>query len=262
MRTLALLAMLSFPSLASGAETVIQKLSVTNEPGKRTEVWLTRSRLEEGGLAVKLYTRQGAEKSQSTVVYEGGGGDEGPGDDDVTDLKLGLLPVGGGRSAVRVDLTHRALEGKKGDLEVETSILTVKGAPKLLLTLQTGRQWSRSKQCRAGETTTLAVEAGEEGRRLVATTQKTVDPELGDDDLPIDKSCVAPAGRSRRSWLMRPEGLVEEAVAPPPPSGGAGAREADRPSSSAAPAAGSSSTAGRGPGGAKGPAPADEGDDD
>jgi hypothetical protein len=179
---------------SAGPDRTVQKVRLRPSAGAgMVEVWLTRARGAEGALTVKLFVRGLGPKAQALTLYEGGGGDDGPGDDDLKALDAAVLEVGG-KKLVRVDFAYHPPDGRKGDERTDTFLVGFEDKPVRLAQLVTRKRRTRSKLCKEREETRLVVDAA---GNLLAETRLEVDPELGDDDEPLDRRCVAPPGVKR-----------------------------------------------------------------
>src|SRR5262245_18453790 len=84
------------------------KVSLQPMPGRPPmEVWLTRSRGQDGSLVVKLIASGVGPRPQALTIYARGGDEDGPGDDDVRGLSLKVFDLPKGVKAARVDFSHR-----------------------------------------------------------------------------------------------------------------------------------------------------------
>jgi len=183
----------------------VGKLVLEHEPGKKIELSLTRARTADGGLVVKVVAKGLGPKPVPLVIYQGGGDDDGVGDEDVRGVVLKPFELGNGIKGARIDLTFRVPDGKKKDVQTDTTLIGFAGKPHKLLQLTTERARDRSKVCRDLESTELKVE----GTDLGTATTKQVEPALGDDDLPIDKSCKAPSGAVKKVYRWEKDHFVD-----------------------------------------------------
>jgi len=197
-------------SAAEPKDKTVARISVSPTlSAAPVDVWLTRTRNEDGGLVVKVVTRTSTTKALSLTVYQGGGDDDGAGDDDVRNLVVRPFDVPGGRRWLRVDFTYKIPDSpSKRDERTDTTLIELLPKPRKLIEITTQQIKMKSKLCREGEETQLIPENIEGELRLVATTQRIVDPVLGDDDLPIDKKCKAPDGVERKVFRPSPKGFV------------------------------------------------------
>jgi len=202
-----LLAMLlTSPSLRAQERTVA-KAQVAAEPGKPpVEVWVTRQRDEEGGVVIKLVAKGVGPKPQALTLYTGGGADDGAGDAEVRKIAASPFDLPGGRKGVRVDFTYRIPDGRKKDEQTDTSLVGFGGGKAhKLIELRTRLARDRSKLCREAEEIALSLE----GDQLIAIVGRKALPELGDDDLPIDKTCKAPRDLFKRRYPWKDEHFVD-----------------------------------------------------
>lgn len=195
---------LSCSSLVAAAgpkEKPISRLTLDGEDDQAIELSLVRVVASDGGLTLKLVVRGLAPKAQTLVIYQGGGEDDGAGDEHFRGAALRAFELGGGQRGARVDFTYQAPEAKRRDELTDTTLVGFAGGkPKKLFELRTKRGRDRNKNCKEAEETRLAVDGAGADRTLIATTVQTVDPVLGDDDLPVDKSCRAPKGAQKKSY--------------------------------------------------------------
>ncbi len=202
---------------SSGTDKTVGRITISPTlSAAPVDVWLTRTRKEDGGLIVKLVTRTSTTKALSLTIYTGGGDDDGAGDSDVRNLIVRPFDVPGGRRWVRIDFTYRIPDGGKRDERTDTTLVELLPKPRRLIDITTQQIRTRSKNCREGEETQLLPENIDGELRLVATTQKIVDPVLGEDDLPVDKKCVATAGVDRKVFRPSPKGFVSQQAAAAP----------------------------------------------
>jgi hypothetical protein len=202
---IAALSVLFLALAAQAQEKTVSKCQVT-DGGKAIDVWVTRTRDSEGGIAIKLIARGVGPKPQSLTIYTGGGADDGAGDDEVQRISAKPFDLPGGKKGVRVDYTFRIPDGKKNDEQTDTMLVGFGGGKThKLIELRTRRYRDRSKICREGEEVSLTIE----GNDLVAGTSQKTDPELGDDDLPIDKTCKAPRGVAKKKYPWKDEKFVD-----------------------------------------------------
>ena len=183
----------------------VGKLLLEFEPGKKVELVLTRARTTDGGLVVKVVAKGLGPKPQPLIIYRGGGDDDGVGDDDVRGVALKPFELANGQKGARIDLTFRVPDGKKKDVQTDTTLVGFAGKPHKLLEVTTERARDRSKLCRDLESTELKIE----GTDLGAATTKQVEPALGDDDLPIDKGCKAPSGAVKKLYRWEKDHFVD-----------------------------------------------------
>jgi hypothetical protein len=198
------LALLPAVSVAAPAkEKTLGRVTLDGDDDGAAPIDLQLVRLfgADGSLTLKLVARGLGPKAQTLVIYQGGGDEDGAGEEHFRGAALKAFDVGGGARGARVDFTYQHPEAKKRDEITDTTIVGFAGGkPKKLFELRTRRGRDKNKLCKEAEETRLAVEGNGEGRVLVATTVQTVDPVLGDDDLPVDKSCRAPKGAQKKSY--------------------------------------------------------------
>jgi hypothetical protein len=188
-------------SAAGPKEKPISRLTLDGEDDQAIDLVLVRVVASDGGLTLKLVVRGIAPKPQTLVIYQGGGEDDGAGEEHFRGAALRAFELGGGQAGARVDFTYQAPDAKRRDELTDTTIVGfVGGKPKKLFELRTRRGRDRNKNCKEAEETRLAVEGAGAERTLVATTVQTVDPVLGDDDLPVDKGCRAPKGAQKKIY--------------------------------------------------------------
>lgn len=219
MKPLALLLTL-FTSAAFADETAA-KVTVAVEPGKTVDVWVTRARGDNASLTLKLIARGPWPKPQALTLYQGGGDDDGYGDDDVKKVTAHSFDVGGGKKIAKVEITYKPPDGKKVDEQTDTILVGFEGKTHKMLELTTRRSRDRSKVCRETDQIDLAAD----GATLTASRHLVREAALGDDDLPIDKSCRSPKDVAKKFFKLS-GGQWIESDAPP----------ADAPAASAAPA--------------------------
>lgn len=218
----------AFAAKPTSAEKTVAKFAVTRAKGAPINVWVTRERDSEGGIIVKLVAQGAGAKAQAVTVYEGGGADDGAGDAEVKDIVAKAFALPGGAPAVRVDVSYRVPDGRKKDEQIETILIGLEGKPHRLLELVTYSMRDKTKTCREGVSTQFAVRAGAGGAvDLLASTTVAVEPALGDDDLPIDKTCKAPAGASRVIYRLKGDAFEQIDPPPAPKAPAANAAESD-----------------------------------
>lgn len=209
LRCLTVALALSISLSAVAAEKIVAKLTLQRSAGDlpNIELQLTRARGADGSLTIKLVAKGVGERTQTLVIYEGGGDDDGFGDDDLRAVKLAELELPGGQKGARVDLVHHIADGKKSDERTDTTLVGLGGNKvhkALELVTRTARD--RSKVCRELEETSIAIA----GDKLTATTQLKRDPALDDDDLPIDKTCRSPSGSVKKVYGWAEERFADE----------------------------------------------------
>ncbi len=203
---LAVLSLLLLAGQARAEEKTVAKCQVPGEAGKPLDVWVTRTRDSEGGVIIKLIARGVGPKPQALTIYTGGGADDGAGDDEVQKIVAKPFDLVGGKKGVRVDFSFRIPDGKKKDEQTDTTLVGFGGGKThKLIELRTRHYRDRSKICREGEEVALSVE----GEALIAATSQKTEPELGDDDLPIDKTCKAPRGVAKKKYPWKDEKFLD-----------------------------------------------------
>ena len=188
--------------------------------GKPLSATVTRSRDADGGAIVKLLAEGVGPRPQALTLYTGGGADDGAGDDDLLSIEARQMPLPDGAPAVRVDVRYRVPDGRMRQEEVETFLVGFDGKTHKLLSLLTLQMKDRSKArtCREGVRSQLEFRAADGGAvELVASSTRAVEPLLGDDDLPIDRTCKAAPGVSRVIYRMAKGQTAFEQIDPPPP---------------------------------------------
>jgi hypothetical protein len=210
-----LVANLVLTTPARGADRTVTKLAFAGGKGP-LDVWLTRADGTDGSLTVKVIAKGVGPKPQSLTIYAGGGDDDGVGVEEVRTLSAKVIELPAVGKAVRVDFTHVVLGST--DEETETTLVGFDGKTHKLLELTTRRTHARSKVCREWEETALLGELGEAEGMLTATTRLRVQPTLGDDDEPLDKTCVAPKGVYRQIYRWSGERYLDAATPSPAPS--------------------------------------------
>jgi hypothetical protein len=199
---------------AAPAERTVAKLAIDAKKGP-IEAWITRARDAEGGVVIKIVAKGVAPKAQALTLYTGGGAEDGAGDAEIGNIKAQGFEMPGGAPAVRVDVTYKVPDGRKHDEQTDTYLVGLDGKTRKLLELPTSSLRDRSKTCREGTQTQLQFRAGKDGVvELLASTSRAVDPLLGDDDLPVDKTCKAPSGVTKVLYRMKGDVLVQ--IDPPP----------------------------------------------
>jgi hypothetical protein len=209
---------------APAGERTVAKLSIApSKPGAAAvETWVTRGRTDDGGIVVRVVAKGVGPKPQSLTVYNSEEEDDGVLDEDVRALGAKVIDLPGVGKLLRIDITYRWPESGKKVEHTDTTLVGFDGKTHKLLELRTRVQRDQPKRCRQLEETTFAGELVDDAPRLVTTTVQRAQPTLGDDDLPVDKTCVAPTGAQRKIYRFK-EGkfVVDEPPPPaPPPEGG------------------------------------------
>lgn len=197
---------LALAALLFASNVFAQGRTVAKVTVGEVDVAVTRVRAKDGGLTLKLVAKGPWPKPRSLTLYEGGGDDDGAGDDDVRSIRAAPFELPGGKPGVRVDFTFRVPDGRRGDEQTDTSLVVLEGKVHKLLELRTRLSRDRSKTCRMSEVTTLELDAAGD---LVAATQVKAEPALDEEDNPIDKTCKAPKGVTRKVYTMRGGKLVD-----------------------------------------------------
>ncbi len=174
---------------------------------------LQRLKQGDGGLRLKLFvTAQGAagqKKKTSVTVYEGGGDDDGPSDKAFRSANIEPFALPGGKRGARVDFEFQ-VPGSKKHRQIDTYVVALDEAPRLVLDTTTRRERDRSKVCHEIEESTITLE--KDGRLFVRPVS-ALESELDDDDLPIDKSCRGKRPGQQVTWKF--DGDVFFQVDPP-----------------------------------------------
>ncbi len=202
---------------AQAADRTLMKLALTGARNVPIEVWLTRGDTEDGSLVVKLISKGVGPRAQSLTLYTGGGGDDGPGSADFRNLsaKVIALPMVG--KAVRVDFSYQ-VPGTTQE-QTETTLVGFAGKTHRLLRVTTRRTREKSKICSEADETSLEPEGDELDGKIVAQHHMTATPALGDDDEPLDLTCVS-TKLERKVYRFTGEKFVEtdEPAASPQPT--------------------------------------------
>jgi len=194
-----------FAGSALAGEREVGRYKLVVDPAQPpVEVMVSRMASSDGGVMVRL-TSKG---KPPFVVYQGGGDEDGAGDKDVHAVQAQPFALAGGRQALRVDVTYHAPDRPKKEEQTDTTLIALSPGPHAVAELRTRLGRDRSKTCREVQETALALD----GDDLVATTSLKLDPALGDDDLPIDKTCRSPAGASKKIYKWSGEQFVDESA--------------------------------------------------
>jgi hypothetical protein len=196
---------LSLTAHAFAEEKPVAQLSVPTQDGKPPlDVVVTRARGQDGSVTIKLAVK--GDKGKPLTVYTGGGDDDGYGDDELKSVKASPFALQGGARGVRVDLLHHIADGRKKDEQTDTTLVGfASGKPQSLIEVKTRTALARSKICHEWEETSLALE----GNDLAASTRVKRESELGDDDLPIDKSCKSQPGAKKKIYKWEKDHFVD-----------------------------------------------------
>jgi hypothetical protein len=184
---LAVLVGLFVGSHAVAAEQTVAKLQVGGQ-----DLVVTRAGGKDGGVQIRVK----AGKNPPLVVYQGGGDEDGAGDKDVRGVTAAAFDLPGGKKGVRVDLTYHPPDKPKKDEQTDTFVVSLAAKPLAVAEVRTRLGHDRTKTCREYEETALVAE----GDDLVGITTVRLDPALGDDDLPIDKTCKSPKGAKKKIY--------------------------------------------------------------
>jgi hypothetical protein len=198
---------------ALGADRTVSKLTI---PGKAPiELWLTRADAEDGGLIVKVIAKGVGPRPQALTLYSGGGDDDGPGTAEVKNLTAKLMEVPAVGKIVRVDFGYQ-IPGTTEE-ETQTTLIGFGGKTHKLLELTTRRTHQRNKNCREVWEVGLTAEGDELDGEVVAQKRLKVIPVRGDDDEPLDQSCV-PQKNERLVYRWNGDRFAEAKSAQPSPS--------------------------------------------
>ena len=194
---------------APGPERTVATLELAGKTPSTAVV--VRQRLGDGGLKLRLViTPKGDPKKQRSVtLYEGGADDDGPTDKSFRAASGAVFPLPGGRRGVRVDFEFQ-VPGSRKFRQIDTYLVAIDEPAKLSLEVTTRRERKRSKVCQDVEVTELVLDKD----RLVARPISTLESELNDDDLPIDKSCHGKQTGPQVTYKF--DGDVFVQVDPPP----------------------------------------------
>jgi hypothetical protein len=228
-RGLVCLCLLAAPALA---DETAAKLTLAVEPDKKVDLWITRTRGDNASLTLKLIARGLWPKPQALTLYSGGGDDDGYGDDDVKRVTAHSFDVGGGKKIARIEITYKPPDGKKVDEQTDTILVGFDGKTHKMLELTTKRSRDRGKACRETDQIDLAAD----GPTLTASRHLVREAALGDDDLPIDKSCRSPKDVAKKYFKLT-GGQWVESEEPPAEAAPAAAAPAPAATPTAAPAA-------------------------
>jgi hypothetical protein len=207
-RGLVCLCLLAAPAFA---DETAAKLTLAIESDKKVDLWVTRSRGDDGSLTLKLIARGLWPKPQALTLYSGGGDDDGYGDDDVRRVTAHSFDVGGGKKIAKIDITYKPPDGKKVDEQVDTILVGFDGKTHKMLELTTKRSRNRSKVCRE----TDQIDLSADGPTLTASRHLVREAALGDDDLPVDKSCRSPKDVAKKYFKLTGGQWVESEEPPP-----------------------------------------------
>jgi hypothetical protein len=212
-----MLALVMFANLvmaqpAAAADKTVQKLTLNS--GK-LEVWLTRADAEDGGLLVKVIAKGVGPRPQALTIYSGGGEDDGPGGGEVKSLAAKVIEVPSAGKLVRVDFAYQ-IPGTTEE-QTETTVIGFEGKTKKLLQLITKKTHTRNKNCKEVWDTQLSGEGDPIDGQLVALQKLKVIPVRGDDDDPLDTTCVSQKPE-RKVYRWNGEKFEEGPQASPSPA--------------------------------------------
>jgi hypothetical protein len=194
------------PPLAG--DRTVQKLSL----GK-IEIWLTRSDAMDGGLVLKLIDKGVGPRPQSLTLYTGGGDDDGPGTDEIKSLTGKVLEVPSVGKVLRVDFTYQ-IPGTPEE-QTDTTLVGFAGKTRKLLQIVTKKTVTRNKQCKELWETALSGGGDDLDGEIVTQRKLKVIPVRGDDDEPLDKTCV-PQKPQQVVYRWNGERFVEGGAEPSP----------------------------------------------
>jgi hypothetical protein len=180
-----LLAFSSASALAAGAPLVEKEVAHLSIEGH--VVTLQRGKLPDGGLRLRLIVadKQKHKKPQSLVLYEGGGEDDGPSDSDWKNATLDTFELPDGSQAARIDFEFR-VPGDRKRRQVDSFLIAIDDEVKKVLELTTHAERAANKVCRETEQTSLTLD---KTGRLYAKRTASLESDLDDDDMPIDRAC-------------------------------------------------------------------------
>jgi hypothetical protein len=181
------LASLSVPALAA-APSADKEVAASELAGKPAlQLSVLRQRLADGGLKLRLSIVHKGDKKKPALVtlYEGGADDDGPTDKAFRSASVEPFALPGGHRGARVDFEFQ-VPGSKKHRQVDTYVVSLGDAPRLVLDTTTRRERDRTKVCHEVEEAQLILE--KDGKLFVRPTS-VLESELNDDDLPIDKTC-------------------------------------------------------------------------
>jgi hypothetical protein len=184
---------LSNAAQAAPDRTVVRLTFSTAKKGP-IDVWVTRADGEDQSLVVKLIAKGVGPRPQSLTLYSGGGGDDGPSVGELRGLTARVIDLPMAGKAVRVDFTYQVPGQTAGDEQTDTTLVGFDGKTRKLLHLVTRRTHKKSELCSEAEETALQPEGDELDGRIVAERRITATPALGDDDEPLDMTCVSQKG--------------------------------------------------------------------
>jgi hypothetical protein len=181
-----LIAALTFvPVVAGAGDRVVAALDVTSTPALNLSV--TRQTLPEGGMKLRLLVQRASGKTvKSMVLYEGGGGDDGPGEKDFRSVKLSAFDLPAETRGVRVDFEF-TIPGSRTKRQIDSFLVSVDGTPRTVLEATTHKELDRSRVCHEVEEAQIV--SHDDGKLFVRPSSDLESEVSDDDDSPIDKSC-------------------------------------------------------------------------
>jgi hypothetical protein len=185
---LAAFVLLASSSIAHAAPPPEREVAVVEVGGKAPVVLsVIRQRLTDGGLKLRLLITQkdSKQKAKSVTLYEGGADEDGPTDKSFRSATVEPFALPAGKRGARVDFEFQ-VPGSKKFRQVDSYLVSIDETPRLVLDTTTRRERKRSKVCNEVEVSTLSPA---DKSTLAVRTVSTLESELNDDDLPIDKSC-------------------------------------------------------------------------
>jgi hypothetical protein len=198
-------------------DRTIRKVALTGARNAPIEAWITRSDAEDGSLVVKLIEKGVGPRPQSITLYRGGGGDDGPGSSDFRDVtaKVVELPMAG--KVVRVDFSFQV--PGTAEEKTETTLIGFSGKTHRLIQVETRHTRQKNQNCGEVEETRLIPDGDEMEGRLVTERHIVATPALGDEDEPLDLTCVSTKAE-RKVYRFNGDKYLEtnEPAASPQPS--------------------------------------------
>jgi hypothetical protein len=214
MRVLAMIPLLLVTGLAGVAAAAPAEKEVASlELGGKTPAALSllRQRQADGGLKLRLViTIQGDKKPKSVTLYEGGADDDGPTDKSFRSATVVPFTLPAGKRGARVDFEFQ-VPGSKKFRQVDSYLVSVDEAPRMVLDVTTRREKKRTKACHEVEEATLTLDKD----KLFVRPASTLESELDDDDLPIDKTCRGKQAGQQITYRFDGDKFFQ--IDPPPP---------------------------------------------
>jgi hypothetical protein len=168
---------------AAPAEKEVARVELGGKPAVVLSV--LRQRQPDGGLKLRVViTTSGDKKTKSVTLYEGGADDDGPTDKAFRAATVVPFTLPADKRGARIDFEFQ-IPGSKKFRQVDSYLVSVDEAPRIVLDVTTRRERKRSKVCHEAEEATLTLEKD----KLLLRPVSTLESELDDDDLPIDKTC-------------------------------------------------------------------------